>query len=119
MVLETSGESFGVPTPAGSVLPSSDRRSEMPWRATCTSMPSAKVIVTTDESGNGLGAHGREPRRAVDGIFDLLGDQLLDLLRGEARGFGLDVDLRRHELRKHIQRRAAARPSSRAPAPTG
>ena len=30
MVLETSGDNFGVPTPAGSVLPSSDRRSEIP-----------------------------------------------------------------------------------------
>jgi len=30
MVLETSGESFGVPAPAGSVLPNSDRRSEIP-----------------------------------------------------------------------------------------
>ncbi len=30
MVLETSGESFGVPTPEGSVLPNSDSRSEIP-----------------------------------------------------------------------------------------
>ena len=51
MVLETSGESFGVPTPAGSVLPSSDNRSEIPCRATCTSTPSAKVMVTTDRPG--------------------------------------------------------------------
>jgi hypothetical protein len=40
MVLETSGDSLGVATPAGSVVPSSDKRSEIPWRATCTSMPS-------------------------------------------------------------------------------
>src|SRR3984957_666936 len=51
MVLETSGESFGVPTPAGSVLPNSDSRSEIPCRATCTSTPSANVIVTTERPG--------------------------------------------------------------------
>ena len=51
MVLETSGESFGVPTPAGKLLPSSDRRSEIPCRAMCTSMPSANVIVTTERPG--------------------------------------------------------------------
>ena len=51
MVLDTKGESFGVPTPAGRLLPSSDSRSEIPWRATCTSMPFAKVTVTTDKPG--------------------------------------------------------------------
>ncbi len=69
-MLETRGESFGVPTPAGSALPNSDSRSEIPCRAICTS---------------------------------LLGDEFLDLLRGESRGLRLDVDLRRDELGKHIQ----------------
>src|SRR5271166_6710522 len=51
MVLETNGESFGVPTPAGRLLPSSERRSEIACRATCTSTRSANVIVTTDKPG--------------------------------------------------------------------
>ncbi len=51
MVLETSGDSLGVPTPAGRLLPSSERRSEIPCRAICTSMPSAKVTVTTESPG--------------------------------------------------------------------
>ncbi len=51
MVLDTSGESFGVPTPVGRVPPISERRSEIPWRATCTSTPSLKVMVTTDRPG--------------------------------------------------------------------
>src|SRR5947207_14156178 len=51
MVLETSGESLGVPTPAGSVLPSSARRSAIPCRATCTSTFLANVMVTTDNPG--------------------------------------------------------------------
>ena len=50
-MLDTSGESFGVPTPLGSVLPISDRRSEIPCRATCTSTLSVKVMVTTDKPG--------------------------------------------------------------------
>ncbi len=51
MVLETSGDSFGVPAPAGSELPNSDSRSEIPCRAMCTSTPSANVIVTTESPG--------------------------------------------------------------------
>ena len=51
MVLETSGESFGVPTPAGSVLPSSARRSAIPCRATCTSTFPANVMVKTESPG--------------------------------------------------------------------
>ncbi len=80
-MLETSGESFGVPTPTGSVLPNRDHR----------------------KSGYRFRTQGREPRGAVHGIFDLLGDEFLDLLRGESRGLRLDVDLRRDELGKHIQ----------------
>ncbi len=33
MVLDTSGDSDGVPTPAGSALPRAATRSAMPWRA--------------------------------------------------------------------------------------
>ena len=55
------------------------------------------------KSGYRFGTQGREPRSAVHGIFDLLGDEFLDLLRGEPRGLRLDVDLRRDELGKHIQ----------------
>ena len=38
------------------------------------------------QTRNGLGAQGREPRRAVDGILNLFGDELFDLLRAQSRG---------------------------------
>ena len=51
-----------------------------------------------------FGAQGSKSGRAVDGILDLLGYQLFDLLRSEARGLRLNVDLRRYEFREDIQR---------------
>ena len=55
-------------------------------------------------------AHGRDSRGAIDGVLDLLGHQFLNLLRGEARRLGLDGDLRRHELREHVERCAQCAP---------
>ena len=112
-VLDTSGDNPGVLTPAGSALPSSDSRYEIPWRATCTSTPSAKVMVTTESPGIdseriGIGNAGR----TVHGVFDLPGDQLFHLLGSEPGRFRLDVNLRRHKLGKYIERRLHRPPTS-------
>src|ERR1700739_4925481 len=110
MVLDTSGDSFGVPTPAGRLLPSSDRRSEIPWRATCTSMSRVKLMLTTDSPRIHSERSVAEPGGAVDCILDALGDQLLDLLRREPRGLGLDLDLGRHELGEYVEGRVQRAP---------
>ena len=52
---------------------------------------------------NGLGTQGLQLRDAVDGGFDGTSDELLHLLRREARSLGLDDDLRWQKIRKHIQ----------------
>ncbi len=71
------------------------------------------------ETRNGLGAQRRKPARTIDGILDRLGDELLDLLGGKARRFGLDC--RPAKARTPEKHRAAAcsaiiQPSTRATA---
>ena len=61
---------------------------------------------------NGLGPQGRQSRGAIDGVLDLLGDELLDLLRREPGRLGLDIHLRRNKFRKHIQRRIKRAPAA-------
>ena len=112
-MLETNGESFGGPTPAGSVLPSSERRSEMPWRAMCTSMLSANVIVTTESPGMDSERMVARPDVPFTAFSTGLRDQFLDLLGRKPGRFGLDVDFRRHEVGKNIERRVPRRPNSR------
>ena len=62
------------------------------------------------QPGDGFGTQGREPRRATYGILDRPGDQFLDLLRCEAVGLGLYVDLGGDKFRKHVQRRVQCAP---------
>ena len=116
-MLETSGESFGMPTPVG--------RAAAQLRQTLGDALSGDVHIDAvrkcdrhdGQAGNGLRAHRRQARRAIDGVLDRFGDEFLHLLRGESRRLGLDVDLRGHEFGEDIQRRTAAHPSSPGPAP--
>ena len=58
------------------------------------------------------GADGGKTGCAIDRILDRLGDQLLDLLGGEAGRLGLDVHRRGHEIGKDVQRRVTRGPKS-------
>ncbi len=64
------------------------------------------------QAGNGFRAQRRKPGRAVDGVLDLFGDQLFDLLRGESGRLGLNVHLRRDEFREDIERRLHGPPGT-------
>jgi hypothetical protein len=72
MVLDTSGDSLGMPTPVGRLLPSSDSRSETPWRALYKSVPSAKLMVMDERPGmdsDRMVANPAEPLTAFSTCF--------------------------------------------------
>ncbi len=76
----------------------------------CHQLPGAADIgLAVERQGNDryalyrLGPHGFEPNRAAQGVLHALGDQQLDLLRREPRGFRLDGNERWREFRKDVE----------------
>ena len=64
------------------------------------------------QTGDRFRPQRRKAGGAVDEVLDGTRHQLLDLLRREARRLGLNIDLRRYELREHVHRGAQRAPAT-------
>ena len=89
------------------------RRQRAPARAAAPSSgrcPARRISTTDDRPSTDFDRMVVETGHAVERVLERHGDQRFDLARRQARRFGLDLDERRRELGKHVERRRAQRP---------
>ena len=61
------------------------------------------------QTEDGLGSQSAEPRGSIERVFEGHGHETLDFRGREAGSFGLNLNQRRRELRKYIDRRISNR----------
>ena len=100
----------------GSCRASAATRSCTSCRTCRWSAPCSKDQHDLRQAEHRLRAHRVDVRNAGEGVLERHRDQALDLLAGQAGRLGLDLDERRGELGKDVERRVPDRPIARRPA---
>ena len=107
-LVDESGERItGGCATAGIAAATNASRSCTSCRARIRSVPSRKISTTDDRPSTDFERIVLSHGSAVERVLERHGDQAFDFFGRKTRGFGLNLDQRRRELRENIERRVA------------